>query len=196
MRYGAEHKQRTRERVLTAAAQAIRVEGPHKIGVADVMADVGLTHGGFYAHFVSKDDLIVAALELMFDNGERRLEDETKGVSPARGLTQYIDFYLSAEHRDSREIGCPLPYLSADAPRLSAQSREAFAAGLARLTDRLARKLEELGQTDARVEAASTLSELVGALSLARADPDPGRSDAILAVSRTALKRRFGLETT
>jgi TetR/AcrR family transcriptional repressor of nem operon len=195
MRYDAEHKQKIRKKVLRAAARAIRAEGPHRIGVAQVMADAGLTHGGFYAHFASKEDLIAASIEEMFRQGSGRFEAETAGVSATEGLAQYIDFYLSAAHRDSRGLGCPLPYLAADAPRLTGKSREAFAVGVARLTERLAGKLGELGRAGAEAEAASMLAELVGALSLARAEPDSNRSDAILDVSRTALKRRFGLET-
>lgn len=194
MRYDAEHKQKTRKRVLRAAARAIRAEGPHKVGVAEVMADVGLTHGGFYAHFASKDDLIATVVEEMFRLGSDRFESETAAVAPEVGLSRYIDFYLSAAHRDSRDSGCPLPYLSADAPRLTAKTREAFAAGVARLSERLAGRLEALGRPDSRAEAASALAELVGALSLARAEPDRARSDAILAASRAALKHRLGLE--
>ena len=195
MRYDAEHKQKTRKRVLKAAARAIRTEGPHKVGVAEVMADVGLTHGGFYAHFASKDDLIATVVEEMFRLGSDRFESETADVAPEVGLSRYIDFYLSAAHRDNRDSGCPLPYLSADAPRLTAKTQEAFAAGVARLSERLAARLEALGRPDSRAEAASALAELVGALSLARAEPDRARSDAILAASRAALKHRLGLES-
>ena len=194
MRYDAEHKERTREKVLRAAAKAIRAEGPHRIGVAQVMAKAGLTHGGFYAHFASKDELVAASIGQMFKDSAGRFAAETEGVSPAEGLAHYVDFYLSPTHRDSRGSGCPLPYLSADAPRLTPAGREAFAAGVDRLRGRLAAKLELLGVADAPAEASSMLSELVGALSLARAEPDPTKSDAILADSRLAIKTRFHLE--
>src|SRR5580692_7828040 len=107
MRYDSEHKERTRGRVLKEAAKAIRAEGPHRIGVAGIMANAGLTHGGFYAHFASKDDLVVAAIGQMFDEGAERVERETAGRSPAEGLAAYIDFYLSKDHRDARTTGCP-----------------------------------------------------------------------------------------
>jgi len=194
MRYDAEHKQKTRERVLKVAASAIRADGPHRIGVAGVMAKAGLTHGGFYAHFASKDDLVAASIEEMFRQSAGRVDRETQGAPPAEGLVRYIDFYLSAEHRDARGLGCPLPYLSADAPRLPQRSREAFATGVARLNARLASLLAALGWDDAEAQASSLLAELVGALSLARADPDRDRSDAILDRSRAALNSRFGLE--
>ena len=193
MRYDAEHKERTRQRVLKVAAQAIRTEGPYRIGVAGVMADAGLTHGGFYAHFASKDDLVAAAIDEMFRQGAKRFDRETGGYSGAAALSRYVDFYLSSEHRDSNGLGCPLPYLSADAPRLSDRSREAFAAGVQGLAGRLASLLAAMERPDPQVEASSVLAELVGALALARADPDQARSDAILARSRASLKSRFGL---
>jgi TetR/AcrR family transcriptional repressor of nem operon len=194
MRYDAEHKQKTRERVLKAAAKAVRVDGPHKVAVAAVMAEAGLTHGGFYAHFASKDDFIAAAIGQMFLEGRARLDRAMEGRSPAQGLATYLDFYLSAAHRDTRTSGCPLPFLSADAPRLAAPSREQFAQGVAGLTDRLAQVLGELGRADAEEVAGSMLSEMVGAVALARAEPDPARSDAILARTRRSLIRRLGLE--
>jgi TetR/AcrR family transcriptional repressor of nem operon len=195
MRYDAEHKDETRRRVVKAAASAIRQEGPFKLGVAGVMAKAGLTHGGFYAHFASKDDLVAAGIGRMFEEGRRRLEQQTADRPPAEALSGYIDFYLSAEHRDSRTAGCPLPFLSADAPRLPAPARDRFAQGVADLTGRLAERLAALGSSDSLAESRSLLSEMVGALALARADPEPARSDAILAATRAALKARFHLET-
>ena len=194
MRYDADHKQKTRERVLKAAAKAIRAEGPHKIGVAAVMAEAGLTHGGFYAHFESKDDFIAAAIGQMFLEGRTRLDRSMEGRGLAEGLANYVDFYLSGAHRDTRTSGCPLPFLSADAPRLPAPSREQFAQGVALLTDRLAQVLAQVGRPDAEEAAGSMLSEMVGAVALARAEPDPTRSDAILARTRASLTRRLGLE--
>ena len=194
MRYDADHKQKTRERVLKAAARAIRAEGPHKIGVAAVMAEAGLTHGGFYAHFESKDAFVAAAVGQMFLEGRAKLDRAMDGRTPAQGLATYLDFYLSAAHRDTRTSGCPLPFLSADAPRLPAPSRERFAQGTAGLTDRLAQVLTQLGRSDAEETAGSMLSEMVGAVSLARAEPDPVRSAAILARTRASLTRRLGLE--
>ncbi len=193
MRYGAEHKEETRKRVLKAAAKAIRAEGPHRIAVAGVMSKVGLTHGGFYAHFKSKDDLVAASIGQMFEESAERVRRETEGLGPGAGLARYIDFYLSRAHRDARGAGCPLPFLSADAPRLDGAARARFAAGVARMTERLAELLAGIGETEPETGASSLLSELVGALSLARADPDPGRSDAILERSRGALKARFNL---
>ncbi len=195
MRYEADHKQETRRKVLKAAARAIRAEGPFKVGVAQVMAQAGLTHGGFYAHFASKDDLVAAGIGQMFEESRGRIAEETAGQAPAQALAAYVDFYLSAAHRDARGSGCPLPFLAADAPRLPGPARDRFARGVADLTGRLAERFAALGRTEPEADARSLLAEMVGALSLARADADPERSDAILATSRAALKARFHLET-
>ncbi|MFA6229598.1 MAG: TetR/AcrR family transcriptional regulator [Rhodanobacter sp.] len=194
MRYDAEHKQKTRAKVLQVAARAIRAEGPERVGVAGVMAEAGLTHGGFYAHFKSKDELIAAAIGTMFDESRARVVRETEGRSPAEGLLAYIEFYLSTKHRDARGGGCPIAALASDLPRLAEPSREAFASGVRRLAEALADKLESLGHSNAKEEGSSMVAELVGALSLARVEPDRERSDAILAASRAQLIRRLGLE--
>ena len=194
MRYDTEHKQKTREKVVHAAARAIRIDGPERIGVAAVMAEAGLTHGGFYAHFASKDELVSAAIEHMFEQSRARMLHETEGRGPVEGLVAYIDFYLSKKHRDARGAGCPMAALSSDLPRLSESSREQFAAGARRLAVALGEKLAALNHADAEAAARSMVSELVGALSLSRVEPDAKRSDAILSASRRQLKQRFHLE--
>jgi TetR/AcrR family transcriptional regulator, transcriptional repressor for nem operon len=194
MRYDTEQKQRTREKVLQVAAKAIRSEGPDRIGVAGVMAEAGLTHGGFYAHFKSKDDLVAAAIGQMFDEARARREQEMGDRAPAEALSAYIDFYLSKRHRDAREFGCPMAALSSDLPRLTDEARAAFAAGTQRITRVLQEKLAELGHEHAEAEARSMMAELVGALSLARIEPSATRSNAILVDSKEALKRRLGLQ--
>jgi TetR/AcrR family transcriptional repressor of nem operon len=181
--------------VIQEAAREIRVQGPDRVGVADIMAKAGLTHGGFYAHFASKDDLVQAAVAKMFEDSRARIGREMDGRSPAEGLSAYIDFYLSALHRDARGAGCAMAALNSDLPRLPQATRTLFAERMAILTERLFVALDALGRPDARDEASSTLAELVGALTLARAEPDAARSDAILDRSKRMLKRRLGLET-
>jgi len=195
MRYDADRKAQTRSRVLAEAARAIREVGPDGIRVAEVMSAVGLTHGGFYAHFPSKDAMVAAALDRMFDDMRSRFARSTDGHGPAEGLVRYIDFYLSPRHRDARGTGCPLPALSADLPRLGPEARARYGAGVATLTERLTDPIARLGRAPAPALAASVVAELVGALALARAVADPAQSDAILAASRTAVKLRLGLET-
>jgi len=194
MRYDSEHKQQTRIRVLDAAATAIRTVGPDRVGVAGVMAEAGLTHGGFYAHFASKDDLVTAAIAHMFDQAGERLRLETEGREPDEALASYIDFYLSRKHRDARGSGCPMAALASDLPRLTDEARSIFSVGARRHGDTLAGKLAELGRADADAQARSAVAELIGALSLARVEKDAKRSDAILETSKRSLKRRLGLD--
>ncbi|WP_350015855.1 TetR/AcrR family transcriptional regulator [Rhodanobacter sp. IGA1.0] len=196
MRYDTEHKQKTRELVLQAAARAIRSDGPDRVGVAGVMAEAGLTHGGFYAHFKSKDELVAAAIGQMFAQASARLEHETAERDPAEGLAAYVDFYLSKKHRDARGFGCPMAALASDVPRLSGPAREQFALGVQQSTARLADKLSALGHAEPEAAARSMIAELIGALSLARIEPDAKRSDAILAASRAQLKQRFGMKAS
>lgn len=159
------------------------------------MAAAGLTHGGFYAHFSGKDDLVVAAIAQAFDDARARFAAAMEGRDAAEGLARYIDVYLSRRHRDERASGCPLPALSGDLARLGPAARAAFGEGVASLTRRLAAALEPLGVEPAEPLALALLSELTGALVLARSVEDRAQSDAILAASRAAAKRRMGMET-
>src|SRR2546422_6737018 len=129
MRYHPDQKEKTRRRVLEEATKAIRRQGPYRLGVAGVMNQAGLTHGGFYAHFSSKDALVSAAIGAMFDGALERWTRATHDRPPEAGLAAYIESYLSAEHGDTRGGGCPLAALASDLPRLAAPSRTAFAAG-------------------------------------------------------------------
>jgi TetR/AcrR family transcriptional repressor of nem operon len=194
MRYDSDHKGETRRRVLKEAAREIRAKGPAGIAVAGIMARAGLTHGGFYAHFKSKDDLVAAAIETMFEDARGRFELSTESDDPRLALRGYVDFYLSPQHRDSRERGCPLPSLSGDLARLDAGARVRFGDGGAALTERLTTALERHGIADPANAASSMLAELVGAVTLARAVADPAQSDAILGRARAALFQRFALE--
>jgi len=193
MRYEPDHKQHTRELVLAEAAKAIRSQGPDRVAVAGVMKRAGLTHGGFYSHFASKDAMLAATIEYMFDGSRDRWVHKTLDRPPAQALGTYIDWYLSAAHRDSKEHGCPIAALAADLPRLSSPCRAAFASGTRKLMAKLTELIAAAGHDDAPELARSVLAELVGALSLARVDPDHRRSDAVLATSRRAIKARLGL---
>lgn len=194
MRYASAHKQMTRIRVLDAAAKALRASGPDRIGVAGVMADAGLTHGGFYAHFDSKDQLVAAAIAHMFERSGADLRDQLTDCGPAEGLLAYVDLYLSRGHRDSRTSGCPIAALASDLPRLDGTARAEFAQGVAHLTKSIAELLAAIGRKHPEALARSVIAELVGALSLARVEPQANRSDAILEASRKQIKARLGLE--
>lgn len=194
MRYDAEHKTRTRERILKEAAAAIRAEGVERIGVAAVMSRAGLTHGGFYAHFGSKDELVAHAITQMFEDRWEYLLSHRDAGEPRAALRAFIDGYLSMQHCQAPAQGCPVPALAAQLPRLPEAARDCFDAGVERLIHGLADLLRRAGIADAKAQAISVLAELSGALSLARARRDRRGAEAILKASRSALKQRLGLQ--
>lgn len=193
MRYDSEHKQRTREKVVREAAVAIREHGPDRIGVAGLMAKAGLTHGGFYAHFKSKDDLVAEAISHMFDDRHDVFRKGMEGVEPAQGLAAYVDRYLSVRHRDRPHKGCPLPSLSGDLARMPTAARKRFEAGTQRLTESIADVLRAMKHPHPDALAASVLYEMVGAMAIARAVSNNERSEQILKATRDSIKARIGL---
>ena len=194
MRYDAERKARTRDTLLKEAGKAIRREGPQGVSVVSLMASAGLTHGGFYAHFTSKEALVAESIDASFADASGMYLRATEGFPPDVALRRYLTAYLSERHRDARETGCPLPSLGGDISRMDGAVRERFGAGVGRLQARLQALLEALGSTGAEELAASLLAEIVGALSIARAMPPGEASDAVLSRSRDALLKRCGLE--
>ena len=194
MRYGESHKERTRLRVLGEAAIAIRTKGAERVSVAEVMAAAGLTHGGFYAHFESKDDLIAQAITHMFDGTYERFLSVTEGREPAAAIASWVDSYLSRSHRLERANGCPIAILSGDLPNLSDRARERFTDGAERVVAALAKLAKKVGAKDAEALAWSAIAEMAGALALSRTVSDE-RAAAILRNSRANVKARFGLAT-
>jgi len=194
MRYDQNHKERTRARVLAEAAAAIRSKGIERVGVAEVMAGAGLTHGGFYAHFASKDDLVAHAVTYMFDAAYAWLLRHTEGREPADALSNYVDAYLAPSFRDDRAHGCPIAGLSADLPNMPEAASARFADGTERLVAALAKLVKKLGAKNPEALAWSALAEMAGALALSRAVSDHETSNAILRNSRAMVKSRLGLD--
>src|SRR5882724_1576942 len=192
MRYDNNHKERTR--VLAEAAAAIRGKGVERVGVAEVMAGAGLTHGGFYAHFKSKDDLLTEAISYMFDEAYASFVRHTEGRAPADALSNYIDSYLATSHRDDRAHSCPLAALSGDLPNMPALARARFADGTERLVAALAKLVKKLCAKNAEALAWSALAEMAGALALSRTVSDADRSTQILRNSRAMVRSRLGLD--
>lgn len=193
MRYSEGHKEETRTKVLKAASQAIRLRGPEGISVAEIMKEAGLTHGGFYAHFPSKDALVVAAVEAAFEDSRKRFIRAGEGLSPAEHLSRFVDFYVSQVHRDRPERGCPVTTLSTDLPRQGGAARAAYDAGVKRLILRIAGHLTVGDPEDREALAGSMLAEMAGAVLLARAVADPILSDRLLADCRRSVKARMGI---
>jgi TetR/AcrR family transcriptional repressor of nem operon len=188
------HKERTRRRILFEAATAIRTEGPEEIGVAAIMSRLGLTHGGFYAYFQSKDDLLAQAITEIFDERYAWLLNVMEGYPPDEALVRFIDGYLAPRHRDLLGESCAIPALASYVPRMSEACRARFAEGSTRLEAALAKMLTKLGRDDARNLASSALATMVGAIGLARTIPDKALSDALLRTARSTVKRQLGLD--
>ena len=191
----SEAKAATRERVLKVAGRSLRRNGIAGTGVAAVMSAAGLTHGGFYAHFASKDAMTAAAITAGFAETRLRTMDRLDALPPAEALAAWIDVYLGTRHRDDPEHGCVLPALSAEAARADAATRAAVAAGHRALVDRLGDWLAALGRPDPATLAAALLAEAVGALILARVTGSGADSDAQLAAARVSLRARAGLSS-
>jgi TetR/AcrR family transcriptional regulator, transcriptional repressor for nem operon len=191
MRYDADQKERTHRQILAEAANAIRTKGPDRVGVAEVMSKLGSTHGGFYAHFASKEDLVAQAITSMFEQGYANFLRRTEGLEPREALEAYVNWYLSQAHRDAPNRGCPLASVSGDRPRLPDAARTRYTEGVERLTAAIAKLIKKRGFKNAEALALSTLSEMAGALALARALSDPERSDRILQASCEMVKARI-----
>jgi TetR/AcrR family transcriptional regulator, transcriptional repressor for nem operon len=149
----------------------LREGGPDGLSVATLMKRQGLTHGGFYAHFESKDDLIEQAIDVMFDKTCERFAIRTRGLSPHQGLMAYIEHYLSLPHVNKPGQGCPVPACAGDVARLGASARRRFEAGLARLQALIGTQFEMMGAApgEAYTQGVVLLSELAGAVVMARA---------------------------
>ena len=193
MRYSENHKQETRERVLKLAAAALREEGPDRLGVAEVMKAAGLTHGGFYAHFKSKDEFLAAALSEVFAQSAENAKRYTEKGSAREALSGYIDFYVSQGHRDHPGTGCPIPALNSDLPRQSKLFRRVFDIGVKRLVDQVARWVAEIGLENPEQIAASVVSAMAGAIAVSRAVSDRKLSDELISSANAGIKARLGL---
>ena len=192
MRYPPEHKLATRRRIVVAASAAFRERGVEGTGVDEVMRRAGLTHGGFYAHFRDKSELVAEACREAFDEAVDNLERIAALPTAPKRARLLIDSYLSARHRDNRGSGCLVVAVGADMARLSGSARSGYSRGFQRHLDRLCAALRLARDPDEnRDRVTQLMSSLVGALIFARATDDPARSDALLRSSRRMLRKTF-----
>ncbi|AMG59815.1 TetR/AcrR family transcriptional regulator [Pantoea vagans] len=182
-------KAQTRQRILDEAARVMRETGTEGIGVAALMKRVGLTHGGFYAHFASREQLVEEVLKHMFAEADT-FKPAQAVTQPAQQLIDFIDSYLSETHRNAPAQGCPLAALVSEVAHLPQPTRQIFAQGFNTMHIHLTQILNELRLPDADALASSMMAELVGALALARACPDAEQASLLLQRSRAALKQR------
>lgn len=176
-----------RERVLEAATRLFRERGFDGIGVAEVMSEAGLTHGGFYGQFGSKEELAVEACMRAFSKTHERWSRKIDAEG-ATGFAAIVRSYLSPQHRDDPGAGCTLASLAVDASRRSPAVRRAFGASLAATIELVSRVMPGRLKAARRRRALATMSSLVGALVLARAVDDAALSDEILAATSASLR--------
>lgn len=190
MRYSKEHKQETHARIVRKASVRLREKGAHGIGVADLMQEAGLTHGGFYAHFDSREALLIEAFAYAMDRSMEFWRKTTAETSPEKRLATIVDSYLTSVHRDDPGRGCAVPTLGAEIARESPKARKAFAAKLEQMIDMIAEQLIDLPPKAARKQAAVTLATMMGTLVLSRIAGTGEFSDDILAAGREAVLAR------
>jgi TetR/AcrR family transcriptional repressor of nem operon len=186
MRYTREHKLETHARIVKKASVRIREKGAHGIGVADLMKDAGLTHGGFYAHFDSREALVIEAFAYAMDRSTERWRKLAETIPPDQRMAAIVESYLTPLHRDDPGHGCAVTALGAEIARESPKTRKAFAAKLEQMVDMLAEQMPEVPRKAARKQALATLSTMVGALVLSRIAGSGEFSDDILAAGRDA----------
>jgi AcrR family transcriptional regulator len=182
----ASRKEITHERIVEVAARAIRRSGYDGTGVADIMKEAGLTHGGFYAHFPSREALLAEAADRAGSEAVALSEQIAASVPPEQALPSMVRAYLSKEHREAIETGCPVSALGSEMPRQAPVVRRAATRRIKEMIDVVARQLPDWGQPSSHEQALMTVAIMVGTMVLARAVDDPKLSDSFL---EAALKK-------
>jgi len=186
-------KARNHERILELAAARFRAAGIEGVGVADLMKEAGLTHGGFYRHFGSREDMVAEVVERAMESGRTALDRMTQGKGDRHDeLAALIGFYLSPAHRDSLPTSCPVTAFVRDVARSNDRARSAYTRSVAAFLDVFTRLAVGDRPKLRRAKAVGALSTLVGALSLARAVNDEALSAEILKSAATEAKARLG----
>ena len=190
MRYSKEHKQETHARIVKKASVRLREKGAHGIGVADLMKDAGLTHGGFYAHFDSREALVIEAFAYAMDRSTERWRKLAADLPPEKRLSTIVDAYFDAAHRDDPGRGCAVPSLGAEIARESPKTRKAFAAKLEQMIDMLAEQIRTCRERPRASRRWRTLATMMGTLVMSRIAGSGELSDEILAAGRDAVLGR------
>jgi TetR/AcrR family transcriptional repressor of nem operon len=177
VRYGKAHKQATRRRILETAGRRFKRDGIDGSGIATLMADAGLTNGAFYAHFASKDDLVATAVADQL----RAQRASLSTLAPGRaGVEQYVRAYLSVEHRDNPDDGCPSAALLDEIGRCPDATKQAYTDSVLVIIDDIAARLAPHDPPSARAKTLSVFAMMIGTLQLSRALADPQLADEIL----------------
>ncbi|MDB5988280.1 MAG: hypothetical protein JWR16_3333 [Nevskia sp.] len=186
MGYSQASKAQTHQRVVQAAAAQFRQNGIDGISLADLMKELGLTHGGFYKHFGSRDELVAEAIDYALEDSEQTMRELLfKGGKP--NLARYLKTYLSETHRDSRATGCSFTALAGDVARKGEALQTAMAEQIERNLELVGEALDQVRPDQRRNQALLLLSTLYGALMMARTVGDSALSREILRSVRDVL---------
>jgi TetR/AcrR family transcriptional repressor of nem operon len=188
MGHSRAEKAKTHKRIVAIASRKFREEGLAGVGIAELMKEAGLTVGGFYKHFDSRDDLVAEAVSSAFGGWKRRVEAAACGGPPV-SLAKLIDSYLSAAHRDDPGTGCAFSALAPEIARSDKRTRAVTSEQVENDIQLIAGLLPDKDNRRARSQAILTFSALVGAMSLARAVSDEALSREILETVGEHLKR-------
>jgi TetR/AcrR family transcriptional repressor of nem operon len=172
-------KEATHERIVEVAARAIRRTGYGGTGVADIMKEAGLTHGGFYAHFASREAMLAEAADRAGAEAVAASARIAAAAPPQKALQSLVRAYLSKAHVEGVETGCAVAALGSEMPRQAPEVRRAATRRIKEQIDLVARQSPDWGQPGAHERALVTVATMVGALVLARAVDDPKLSDAL-----------------
>ncbi|WP_446744802.1 TetR/AcrR family transcriptional regulator [Silvibacterium acidisoli] len=190
MKKSREETAQTREHILKTASQEFRRGGIANTGVADVMAAAGLTQGGFYRHFESKDALVKEALDSSIEDLRTWILSSFGRRHGKSALVAAIEDYLSLEHRKSTADGCPFVALGSEIARESRDVRDVATAGLNQVIDDLAQHMDGLTPSAGKKEASVILSTMIGAMTVARLVSDESLCASVLAQARKSLVDR------
>jgi TetR/AcrR family transcriptional repressor of nem operon len=184
VRYTPQHKSTTHRKIVTTASELFRSQGIGKVGVTDLMQRAGLTHGGFYAHFSSKEALAAEACRAAFDESGQRLKQLLEEAAPGRKFATAVERYLTLAHRDNASKGCMAAALASEVARHPGPLRDAMTAGIRRWVDSIQQMIERDGLS---IDAHAAVATMLGAIVLARATADPKLSDQIISHARESL---------
>lgn len=182
-------KDATHERIVSAAARAIRRSGYAGTGVADIMKEAGLTHGAFYAHFASRDAMLKEAADHAGAESVARARQVVLVAPEESALESLIHSYLSQDHLKDIEGGCPIAALGSEMPRQSPELRRVATGRIKEMIDLVAREIQAAGPAQAREQSLATIATMVGTLILARAVNDPALSKEFCAAGRKHLTK-------
>jgi TetR/AcrR family transcriptional repressor of nem operon len=191
MRYRPDHKSETHQKILKDASRRVRAEGLTGAAVSAVMRDAGLTHGGFYKHFGSKDELLIAALSEAFRDIGERLARTAEDSPPGTAWKAIVKAYLSPQHCDHPEFGCPLAALAPELARADAVTKARLPRELIAYKSRMLRFMPGRRAADKDRNFILIFSTMIGTLAIARSLPDEWARAKVLATARDFLLRSF-----